>query len=95
MHFDPFTVAVWLLAINTATYAAFGIDKARAVAGRRRISERDLLILAMVGGMPAALLARQTFRHKTRKQPFSTILLLIATIQVGAVAGVAWRYLEA
>ena len=94
MHFDPFIVALWLLAINAATYAAFGSDKARAVAGHRRISERDLLTLATVGGMPAALLARQAFRHKTRKQPFSTMLLLIATIQVGAIVGVAWSNLE-
>jgi uncharacterized membrane protein YsdA (DUF1294 family) len=83
-------LAVVLLAINLATFAAFGWDKAAARQRDRRIPERTLLILAALGGSPAALLARQTLRHKTRKQPFGTRLLLIVFLQVVAliVAGV-------
>jgi uncharacterized membrane protein YsdA (DUF1294 family) len=79
-----------LLAINLATFAAFGWDKAAARQRDRRIPERTLLILAALGGSPAALLARQTLRHKTRKQPFGARLLLIVFLQVVAliVAGV-------
>ncbi|MDF2493406.1 DUF1294 domain-containing protein [Sphingomonas sp.] len=76
-----------LLVINIATVAAFRSDKRRAVAGQRRISEANLLQLAMLGGSPGALLARRLFRHKTRKEPFSTRLLLIVAIQAGAVIG--------
>jgi len=83
-------LAVALLAINLATFAAFGWDKAAARQRDRRIPERTLLILAALGGSPAALLARQTLRHKTRKQPFGARLLLIVFLQVVAliVAGV-------
>ncbi len=49
--------------------------------------EADLLLLALIGGSPAALLARRLFRHKTRKQPFSTLLLLIVAMQIGAPTG--------
>jgi uncharacterized membrane protein YsdA (DUF1294 family) len=83
-------LAAALLAINLATFAAFGWDKAAARQRDRRIPERTLLILAALGGSPAALLARQTLRHKTRKQPFGARLLLIVFLQVVAliVAGV-------
>jgi uncharacterized membrane protein YsdA (DUF1294 family) len=63
-----------LIALNLVTMLRFWQDKQRAVAGVRRIPEADLLILAIVGGSPGALAARWMFRHKTRKQPFSTRL---------------------
>ena len=67
----------------------FHQDKQRAIAGERRIPEANLLGLALIGGTPGALLARRLFRHKTRKQPFSAWLWLIAAIQIGAVIGLA------
>lgn len=66
---------------------SFWNDKQRAVHGARRIPERDLLQIALIGGSPGALLARRLFRHKTRKEPFSTYLLLIAVVQLGAMLG--------
>ena len=73
----------WLLAINAATLFAFRSDKDRARTNRRRISERSLLTLALLGGSPGALFARRRFRHKTRKQPFGAILLAICAVQIG------------
>ena len=58
-----------------------------SIAGGRRISEGSLLLLALLGGTPGAFAARHMFRHKTRKQPFATILWLIALIQIGVLAG--------
>lgn len=81
-----------LLIVNLWTMLRFRKDKARAIAGARRIPEAELLGLALIGGSPGALLARRWFRHKTRKQPFSTWLLLIATAQAGALLGLAFLY---
>ena len=67
----------------------FWQDKQRAMAGEQRIPEVDLLGLALIGGSPGALLARHLFRHKTRKEPFSTQLLVIVAVQVGVVIGLA------
>lgn len=88
-------VAVVLVVMNLATFAMFGFDKAAAAAGKRpRVPERTLLTLAALGGSLGALLARPVFRHKIRKQPFGTWLMLIVFLQVAAVvAGLAvwWR----
>jgi uncharacterized membrane protein YsdA (DUF1294 family) len=77
--------AAALLAINLWTIYVWRRDKLRAIAGARRTSEADLLVFALIGGTPGAFFARHRFRHKTRKQPFSTWLMLIAVIQVGAI----------
>lgn len=84
---NPEYAAYALIAVNFATFAAFGIDKAKAESGARRISEAALLQWAFVGGTPAAYAARHLFRHKTRKQPFSSNLHMIAIFQIAALAG--------
>jgi uncharacterized membrane protein YsdA (DUF1294 family) len=73
--------------VNAWTILRFWQDKMWAIAGKRRIPETNLLALAFMGGSPGALLARQMFRHKTRKEPFSTQLMLIVVVQAGAIIG--------
>jgi uncharacterized membrane protein YsdA (DUF1294 family) len=76
-----------LLLVNMVTMFRFWEDKRRAVAGAWRVPEATLLGLAAVGGTPGALLACRLFRHKTRKQPFATLLWLTGAVQAGALAG--------
>ena len=83
------TALILLVLVNGWTMVCFWQDKEAAIAGQRRIPERDLLRLAVIGGSPAALLARHLFRHKTRKEPFSTYLFVIAALQIGAAVGFA------
>ena len=73
--------------MNAWTVLRFWQDKLRAISGSRRIAESDLLGLALIGGSPGALLARRLFCHKTRKEPFSTLLLVIVVLQIGALVG--------
>ena len=85
---DLFAIAIpALILVNCWTVLRFWQDKQRAIAGERRIPESDLLGLALIGGSLGALLARRLFRHKTRKEPFSTYLLLIIARQIGAIIG--------
>ena len=79
-----------MVVVNLWTMLRFWQDKRRAVAGQRRIPEGDLLRLALMGGSPGALLARHLFRHKTRKEPFSTQLFIIVALQAGAGIGFAF-----
>ncbi len=80
-------LSLFLIVVNAAAIAAFAIDKRRAIAGDWRISESTLLGLALIGGSPGALWARRRFRHKTRKQPFSTALDGIVVLQAGISLG--------
>lgn len=80
-------ILAYFALVNLIALLSFRYDKRRAVAGGRRVREADLLLLALIGGSPAALLARRLFRHKTRKEPFSTFLLLIVVVQIGALIG--------
>lgn len=90
---DLLTSGLALLGLNTLTFGAFGLDKHRARSGARRISERTLLALALLGGTPGAYAARRAFRHKTRKQPFSALLHLILAGQGLAVAAMLGGFL--
>jgi uncharacterized membrane protein YsdA (DUF1294 family) len=73
----------WIVAVNAWTMLRFWQDKSRAIHGELRIPEARLLGLALIGGSPGAFAARKLFRHKTRKEPFSTQLMFIAVLQVG------------
>lgn len=89
--FTPANFATALIAINFIAFAAFGIDKAKAEAGRRRVREATLLQLALFGGTAGAYAGRALFRHKTRKQPFCRQLHTIAVLQLlGAGALIGW-----
>ncbi len=77
---------VWLLLINLATYLAFAYDKRAAERGDWRISENTLLMMALLGGSPGALIARHQLGHKTRKQPFSAALYLVVGLHLVLVA---------
>ena len=73
---------VYLALANTAAFVAFAYDKARARTGKWRVRERDLLLLALLGGAGGALAGRLAFRHKTRKAGFSAILYVVAALEL-------------
>jgi uncharacterized membrane protein YsdA (DUF1294 family) len=84
----------WLGVVNVWTILTFWADKRQAIAGVRRVPESNLLLLALLGGSPGAFWARRRFRHKTRKEPFSTRLHLIAMVQAGAAVGLGMSALR-
>ena len=78
-------------AVNVWTFMLFGLDKIRAEEGSWRISEGTLLGWSFIGGSVGAYAGRAIFRHKTRKQPFSSNLHQIAIIQgIGTAIAVGW-----
>jgi uncharacterized membrane protein YsdA (DUF1294 family) len=83
--------ALYLLAINAATAAAFALDKRAAERRRWRVPERWLLLLSAFGGTPGALAAQQLLRHKTRKAPFRNALWAVAAAQAALIGWAAYR----
>mgnify|MGYP000283015417 CR=1 FL=1 len=86
---DLYFAAVTLF--SPLALAAFGWDKWKAGRDGRRIPEKTLLILALVGGWPGAIAGQQWFRHKTIKPVFRSILVAIAALHVAAVGFVVYR----
>ena len=68
---------LWLLgamaALNLLTFLSYALDKSAARRGAWRISEKQLHLLALLGGWPAAWWAQQWLRHKSRKQEFRSL----------------------
>ena len=88
---DPTLIIGTFILINTWTFMLFGFDKLRAEAGSWRIAESTLLGFALLGGSIGAFAGRRFFRHKTRKEPFSSDLRRIAIFQaIAAAAGTGW-----
>ena len=88
---NPTLIIGTIILINTWTFMLFGFDKLRAEAGSWRIAESTLLGFALLGGSAGAFLGRRVFRHKTRKEPFSSDLRQIAIFQaIAAAAGAGW-----
>lgn len=70
--------AFYLILVNIIAFAAFGIDKRKAVKHKYRISEATLLGLALIGGSAGALAGMHLFHHKTKKLLFRAIPMLLA-----------------
>lgn len=76
-------VLIYLVVINVVTFLVYGIDKWNAQKGKRRIPEKTLIGIAMIGGSVAAITGMYFFRHKTRKVKFYLGLPIIFAIQMG------------
>ncbi|TDM55495.1 DUF1294 domain-containing protein [Aliivibrio fischeri] len=77
---------VLYLGMSLLTYAMYAVDKNAAKKGNWRTSENTLHVLSLLGGWPGALFAQNQFRHKSKKQPFKTILWLTIFVNIGAFA---------
>jgi len=75
---------IYLACINVFSGLIFSIDKQAAIKGRRRIPERTLHLLEVLGGAFANLLLMYTLRHKNRKFSywFWTWLVMIRWVVV-------------
>ena len=79
-------VGAYLVAINLLTYAAFWSDKRAAIRREWRMPERRLLLMTALGGWIGALCGQHLLRHKTRKEPFRTLLYVIIAAELVGLA---------
>lgn len=75
----------FVFVMSIITFIIYGIDKRKAINGQWRIPEKTLLLLALFGGSPGAMLAMQVFHHKTKKPGFFIGVPLIFALQCFAV----------
>jgi len=79
-----------VVGMSAAGFLPSGLDKRRAANGSRRISERTLHLMALLGGWPGALMGQRRFRHKTQKLSFRFVFWLTVLLPVGIMATVAY-----
>lgn len=72
----------YLLLINIITYFTYAADKTKARQNKWRIPERTLILLTLLGGSLAALLAMKHYHHKTRHLKFKLGIPIILIIQI-------------
>ena len=94
VHGEQLTLAFWdffadhklliayLVIINFISFAAFAVDKIRALEGGWRIRIVTLLGLAFIGGSLGAIIAMYLLRHKTQKDYFTVGVPIIMIMQV-------------
>ncbi|WP_337880121.1 DUF1294 domain-containing protein [Rheinheimera sp.] len=72
-----------LLGLNLVTLLAYWRDKKAAEQQSWRTQESSLLLLGLLGGWPAALVAQHWFRHKNKKLSFQILFYLTITLNGG------------
>ena len=75
-------IAIIYAAMSIVTFAAFAIDKWKAVAGRRRLRESTLHLLEALGGWPGAIVAMRLVHHKTKDASYRPMHFLIIGVHV-------------
>ncbi|ADC48716.1 hypothetical protein BpOF4_03250 [Alkalihalophilus pseudofirmus OF4] len=73
---------IYLLLINITSYLVMGYDKRQAIAKKRRVSEKNLFLLALIGGGVGMYIGMKEYRHKTKHRTFTAGIPIIITIQI-------------
>ncbi len=85
IHFTITYLELYLIGINFMAFLVYGIDKLKAILNNkhiRRIPEKQLHLLALVGGSLGAILSMFLFRHKIKKLSFMVKYFLIILFQI-------------
>ena len=83
----------YLVIINVVTFLIYGIDKRKAVKHKYRISEKTLILMALIGGSIGALIGMKVFRHKIKHLKFVIGVPFILILQVAIGIGI-WYLLH-
>ncbi|MGI6028634.1 MAG: DUF1294 domain-containing protein [Candidatus Heteroscillospira sp.] len=85
---------VYVAVMTLIAFAAMGWDKFCARRGARRISEKTLFLLAILGGSIGSVAGMYAFHHKTRHWYFRFGLPAILVLQIVLIIAVKWYLLQ-
>ena len=69
-------INLYLLIINILSFLLMGFDKISAIIKKKRIPEKNLIILSIIGGTLGTTISMFVFRHKIKKIKFQLLVPL-------------------
>lgn len=75
-------ICIYYLLINVVQYLTMAFDKKRAVQGKWRVPEKNLYILAILGGGLGGLIGMVVKRHKNRHMDFILVFTVTAILHI-------------
>lgn len=76
---------VILVIWNIIVFVIYGVDKFNAINNRWRVSEKELLLMALFMGGFGAFFGMQLFRHKTRHLKFTVGVPIMMLLNLGVI----------
>lgn len=74
-------IIIYFILVNFIAFLMYGMDKKKAIDGKYRIAERNLLLIGVIGGSIGAMAGMKAFHHKTKHKKFVYGLPLIFMLQ--------------
>lgn len=88
LYTPAFFLCAYLMLINLWGFIVMGVDKWKSSRKKWRVPERNIFIMAFIGGALGVLLGMKAFHHKTLHKKFKigipALLVLNIIIIVGA-----------
>ena len=82
---------LWLIVVNVISTGAYAYDKLAALRGGRRVRERTLWILCLLGGVLGAWIVFFAMRHKTQHQSFWVVQSAASVLWLVLIVAVVTR----
>lgn len=75
-------VVIYIAIINLVGFACMGMDKKKAKQKKWRIPEKNLFLVAAIGGSVGIMIGMYVYHHKTKHLTFTIGIPIIFIIQI-------------
>lgn len=83
-------ILVYFIIISVIGILMTVYDKSAAITGKRRISEKNLMLVGLLGGAISMFITMNIIRHKTKHPKFMIGLPLEAVLHLGIICAVGY-----
>lgn len=79
------TLLIYLIVMNVWAFIRMGQDKRYARKSRQRVPEKQLFLIALLGGAVGGWIGMQVWHHKTKHRSFTIGIPLFILVNAAAV----------
>ena len=85
-------IIIYTIIINIIGFFSMLIDKRRAIKNKWRIPEKNLFLIAIIGGSVGSIAGMRLFRHQTKHWYFAYGMPAILLIQIVIISLLLGKY---